>query len=127
LMGGLLHLVQRGGAWAEPQPAQSPPRCTKCNSPPINGDSASVPITVLLYNGQLLCSFNVSKVKKLLHSTAWGGDKEAQGAIDPTPNNFGKVPDPHVGPQNHDLAPIFSHGTPPCSTGVITGWFFSTG
>ena len=37
LMGGLLHLVQRGGAWAGWGPAQSPPRCTKCNSPPING------------------------------------------------------------------------------------------
>ena len=36
LMGGLLHLVQRGGAWAGCGPAQSPPRCTKCNSPPIN-------------------------------------------------------------------------------------------
>ena len=29
--------VQRGGAWAGCGPAQSPPRCTKCNSPPING------------------------------------------------------------------------------------------
>ena len=39
LMGGLLHLVQRGGTWARCGPAQSPPRCTKCNSPrqPING------------------------------------------------------------------------------------------
>jgi len=37
-MRGLLHLVQRwGGAWAGCGPAQSPPRCTKCNSPPING------------------------------------------------------------------------------------------
>ena len=36
LMGGLLHLVQRGEAWAGCGPAQSPPRCTKCNSPPIN-------------------------------------------------------------------------------------------
>jgi len=36
LMGGLLPLVQRGGAWAGWSPAQSPPRCTKCNSPPIN-------------------------------------------------------------------------------------------
>jgi len=36
-MGGLLHLVQRGGDWAGPQPAQAPPRCTKCNSPLING------------------------------------------------------------------------------------------
>ena len=37
LTGGLLHLVQRGGAWAGCGPAQSPPCCTKCNSPPING------------------------------------------------------------------------------------------
>jgi len=37
LMGGSLHLVQRGGAWAGCGPAQSSPRCTKCNSPPING------------------------------------------------------------------------------------------
>ena len=27
-MGGLLHLVQRGGEWAGWDPAQSPPRCT---------------------------------------------------------------------------------------------------
>jgi len=37
LMGWLLHLVQRGGDWARPQPAQAPPRCIKCISPPING------------------------------------------------------------------------------------------
>ena len=37
LMGELLHLVQRGGAWAGCGPVQSPPHCTKCNSPPING------------------------------------------------------------------------------------------
>ena len=37
LIGGLLHLVQREGDWAGPQPAQAPPRCAKCNSPPING------------------------------------------------------------------------------------------
>jgi len=34
-IGRLLHLVQRGGAWAGCGPAQSPPRCTKCNIPPI--------------------------------------------------------------------------------------------
>ena len=34
LVGGLLYLVQRGGDWAGLQPAQDPPRCTKCNSPP---------------------------------------------------------------------------------------------
>jgi len=36
LMGGLLHLVQRGEAWVGCSPTESPPRCTKCNSPPIN-------------------------------------------------------------------------------------------
>ena len=36
-MGGLLHLVQQGGDWVGPQPAQAPSRCTKCDSPPING------------------------------------------------------------------------------------------
>jgi len=36
-MGGLLRLVQRGGAWAGCGPAKSPPRCTKYNNPPING------------------------------------------------------------------------------------------
>jgi len=41
LMGGLLHLVQRGVAWAGCGPTQSPPRCTKCNSPPINGQCAN--------------------------------------------------------------------------------------
>ena len=34
-MGGLLHLVQQGGERVGPQPAQLPPRCTKCCSPPI--------------------------------------------------------------------------------------------
>jgi len=50
LTGGMLHLVQRGGAWA-PGPAQFTPRYTKCNSPP---STANVPLTddltVLLHN-----------------------------------------------------------------------------
>ena len=33
----LVYLVQQGGDWAGCGPAQSPPRCTKCNSPTING------------------------------------------------------------------------------------------
>ena len=37
LIGELLHLVQRGRASAGCGPAESPPHCTKCNSPPING------------------------------------------------------------------------------------------
>ena len=54
LMGGLLHLVQRGADFAGLQPAQAPPRCTESHPP-----TATIPITVLLYNGPLLCSFNV--------------------------------------------------------------------
>ena len=58
-MRGLLHWVQRGGDWAGPQPVQAPPRCTKCNSPPINNQRPVLSITVLLYNGPLLCGFTV--------------------------------------------------------------------
>ena len=50
LVGGLLPLVQRGGDWVGPQPTQAPPRCTKCNSPPINGQCT---------NHLMLCGFNV--------------------------------------------------------------------
>ena len=46
LMGGLLHLVQRGGDWAGLQPAQTHPRCTKCNSPPINGQCTNHSIAI---------------------------------------------------------------------------------
>jgi len=35
--GWAVTLVQRRGAWVGWGPAQSPPRCTKCNSPTING------------------------------------------------------------------------------------------
>ena len=50
LMGGLLHLVQRGGAWVGCGPAQSPPRCTKRNSPPINGQCTNfISFDVALY------------------------------------------------------------------------------
>ena len=51
LMGGLLHLVQRGGDWAGPQRAQAPPRCTKCNSPPINGQCANHRICCIMVRG----------------------------------------------------------------------------
>jgi len=65
LMGGMLHLVQRGGDWVGPQPAKAPPRCTKCNP-----STASVPIAVLLYNGPLLCGFNVP-IKGLNNRRRW--------------------------------------------------------
>ena len=37
LMVGLLQLIQRGGDWTGCGSAHSLPRCTRCNSPPING------------------------------------------------------------------------------------------
>jgi len=57
-MGGLLHLVQRERDWAGAQPAQAPPRCTKCNSPPINCQCTSHRIAVA-YSGPLLSGFDV--------------------------------------------------------------------
>jgi len=58
LMGGLLHLVQRGGAWAGCGPAQSFLAVPNVKAHP---STASVPITVdlLLYDAPLLCGFNV--------------------------------------------------------------------
>jgi len=55
LMGGLLHLVQRGEDWTGPQPAHASPCCTKCYSPPINGQCTNHRIAV-----RLLCDFDVS-------------------------------------------------------------------
>ena len=57
IMGGLLHLVQRLRDWGEPQHALTHHRRTKCNSPPINGQCTNHRIAV--YNGPLLCGFNV--------------------------------------------------------------------
>ena len=80
LMGGLLHLLQWGGAWAGCGPAKSPPRCTKFCSPPrpllavpnvtAHPSTASEPITLFLYNGPLLCSLNVP-IKGLAISWSW--------------------------------------------------------
>jgi len=56
-MGGLLHLLQRGGAWAGCSPAVptliAVPNVTAHT---MHLSTASVPITVLL----LLCGFNVA-------------------------------------------------------------------
>ena len=48
LMGELLHLVQRGGAWAGcgPAPVKSPFRYSKYNSPPINGQCTNHRIAI---------------------------------------------------------------------------------
>jgi len=48
LMCGLLHLVQQGGAWAVCGPTHSPPCCTKCNSPPINGQCTNHCIAIMM-------------------------------------------------------------------------------
>ena len=59
LIVGLLCLVQQGGAWAGCGPAQSPPRCIKCNSPPINGQCTNHCVD----DGPLLCGCNVWRLK----------------------------------------------------------------
>jgi len=48
LMGGLLRLVQRGGAWAGCGPIQSSFRCTKCNSPPMNGQCTDHFVAIMM-------------------------------------------------------------------------------
>ena len=54
LVGGLLHLVQRGGDWAG-RPLLGVP---KCNSSPIHSQCTNHRIAVV-YNGALLFDFNV--------------------------------------------------------------------
>ena len=56
-MGGLLHLVQLGRDWAGPLAAQPPLAVPNVTAHP---STASVPNTVLLQDGQLLCGFNVA-------------------------------------------------------------------
>ena len=56
-MGGLLHLVQQGGVWAGCGPTQPLLAVSNVTAHP---STASVPITVLLYDGPLLCGFNVA-------------------------------------------------------------------
>ena len=56
-MCGLLHLVQQGGVWAGCGPAQPLLAVSNVTAHP---STASVPITVLLYDGPLLCGFNVA-------------------------------------------------------------------
>jgi len=56
-MGGLLHMVQEGGpgrAASPPSPLLAVPNVT------AHPSTASVPVTELLYDGPLLCGFNVA-------------------------------------------------------------------
>ena len=56
--GGLLHLLQRGGAWIGCSPAQSLPHCTTCNSPPINSQCTNF----ILFNVALYITFVLLRV-----------------------------------------------------------------
>jgi len=60
LMGGLLHLVQRGGT----------ERGLAVQNVIARPSTASVPTTVLLCNGPLLCGFNVA-IKELRSVSRW--------------------------------------------------------
>ena len=60
LMGGLLHLVQRKGTGRGPSPPRPFLAVPNVTAHP---STASVPITVLLYNGPLLCGFNMCPFK----------------------------------------------------------------
>ena len=75
-MGGLLHLVQRGGAWAGWGPAQSLLAVPNVTAHP---STASVPITVLQYNGPLLRGFNMGI--KGLNNTSPQGVNVSVGGI----------------------------------------------
>ena len=57
LMGGLLHLVQQGGAWPGCGPAPSLLAVPNVTAHP---SMASVPVAVLPYDGLLLYDFNVA-------------------------------------------------------------------
>jgi len=60
-MGGLLHLVQRGGAWAGCGLAQALHRCTKCNSPPVNGQCTNFILcgTIVALNSKGLMTLQI--------------------------------------------------------------------
>jgi len=53
-MGGLLHLVQRGAVWRTAAPPTPFLAVQNVTTHPL---TASVPITVLLYDGPMLCGF----------------------------------------------------------------------
>jgi len=73
-MDGLLHLVQRGGDWAGLQPVQTPPRCSKCKNPPINGQCTKfvlfdVALELPLESKGLIVMFLRSKFVKRISNT----------------------------------------------------------
>ena len=61
-MGGLLHLVQRGVDWAEPQTTQAPPRCTNTtyHSQTVTVDSVFAQSAVTFFSFCAMSSSNFS-------------------------------------------------------------------
>jgi len=57
-MGGLLDLVQQGGGAGRTAAPPSP--LLAVSNVAAHPSTASVPITILLYDGPLLCGFNVA-------------------------------------------------------------------
>ena len=68
MMGGLLHLVQQGRDWAGPHPAKAPHRCTKCNSPPVNGQCINHRIAVMMVRwfAVSMCQYRVNNFRSIL-------------------------------------------------------------
>ena len=54
------YLAQRGGAWAGYGPTLAHGPLLAVPNVTAHPSTASVPLTVLLYNGPLLCGFNVA-------------------------------------------------------------------
>ena len=87
---GCYTLVQPGGDWAGPQPAQAPPRCAKCNSPPINGQCTNYRIAVA-YIGPFLCSFNQGFLRSQFR-TAQSSNTMASAEGEPITGVWGRSP-----------------------------------
>jgi len=68
LMSGLLHLVQRGGAWAGPQPAHGIHAllAVPVQNVTAHPSTASAPVIVLglLCNGPLLCDVPIKGLRQ---------------------------------------------------------------
>ena len=71
LMGGLLHLVHWGGAWAGCSPAQSLPRCNICNSPLINGQCTNHRIAIIwcMVRFSAVLMWRIKRIKGLISTS----------------------------------------------------------
>jgi len=73
LMGGLLHLVQRGGDLGGARPSPSSVVAVPNVTAPTHQRPVYIPITVFLYNDTLICGFNVpdNGLKCCIFSVLW--------------------------------------------------------